>query len=199
MSEELLGKFKRGKLFVVSAPAGTGKSTLVDLLIGEFPKKIVRSCSATTREPRGEEVDGVDYHFLSKERFQELLAKKAFLEHAKVFEHEYGTLASVVDEGLANGLHTILVIDTKGAMQVRQSRPDSILVFVHPPSMEELEKRLSGRATDSESQVQLRLSHARAEIAMSSKYEYQIVNDDLDMAYQILKSILVAEGHKGEK
>lgn len=192
MSEKLLGNLKRGLLFIVSAPSGTGKSTLVDRLVKEFPQAVVRSRSSTTREPRGSEQNGVDYDFLTREAFEK---QTDFLERVEIYGHLYGTRRSVVERLLNEGKHVILVIDTQGALKLKKE-VEATYIFISPPSFEELERRLKGRHTEDPEAVQKRLEWSKREMQMVSFYDYNIVNDELESAYQIFKSILIAEEHK---
>ncbi|MCH9614027.1 MAG: Guanylate kinase [Chlamydiia bacterium] len=191
----LLGNHKNGIAFVISAPAGTGKTTLAKMLYKEFKGVVVPSVSCTTRKPREGEVDGVDYFFLTREVFEKKLAAGEFLEHADVFGEYYGTLHSVVEDQLMEGKHVVMVIDTQGALQIREAI-ESTLIFITPPSLSELKKRLSGRGSETEESLQKRLSWAAEEIEKSKNYDYLLVNDDLEIAYSVLKSILVGEEHR---
>lgn len=191
----LLGNHKNGIAFVISAPAGTGKTTLAKMLYKEFEGQVVPSISCTTRQPRDNEVDGVDYFFLSKEVFEEKLAAGEFLEHANVFGEYYGTLRSVVEDQLMEGKHVVMVIDTQGAAQIKEAI-ESTLIFIAPPSLSELKKRLKGRGSESEESLEKRLSWAAEEIEKSKNYDYLLINDELEIAYSVLKSILVAEEHR---
>lgn len=148
--------------------------------------------SATTRGPRPGEVDGVAYHFLSDERFDDLIEEGAFLEWAQVAHHRYGTLLSEVAKNLDAGRSLILEIDVQGALNVKKVHPEAVLVFIEPPSMEELERRLRGRGTESEDEVALRLSQAAGELALAPSYDARIMNDDLDRATDELARLLEA-------
>lgn len=185
----LLGKIERGLLFIVSAPAGTGKTTLVDKLIGNYPNSLARSISCTTRAPRGHEKNLQDYIFLTEEEFKEKKEAGAFLESAKVFNHDYGTLKSTVYALQNQGKHVFLVIDTQGAMQLKGSA-DTVFVFIKPPSMEVLQKRLASRRTESEEAIRLRLSYAQLEMEQAKNYDAIIINDDLETAYQEFKTLI---------
>ncbi|MBT8046207.1 MAG: guanylate kinase [Pontiella sp.] len=194
----------RPLMLVVSAPSGAGKSTLCNRLVEEFPN-ISYSISCTTREPRGEEKDGVHYFFLSKKEFKERARNGEFLEYAKVHGNFYGTLEDTVLFAMEEGRHVLLDIDVQGAKQIRQSlaqldprhpiRRGFTDIFISPPSFEELERRLRGRATDKEKVIRKRLQNAKDEMAFASEYSHQIINDDLEAAYQELRNvILVATG-----
>ena len=188
-------------LFVVmSAPSGCGKSTLIDLLLQEYPD-LVYSISCTTRAPRAGEEDGLDYHFLTVERFRELLAEEAFLEHAEVHGNYYGTLRRPIEEVLAEGNSMILDIDVVGAAKVRHEvmhhlppenplRAGYVDIFINPPSMEELRARLEGRGTDAPDVIERRLANAEGEMARAGEYMFQVTNDDLQLAYRRLCDII---------
>ncbi len=188
-------------LFVVmSAPSGCGKSTLIDLLLQEYPD-LVYSISCTTRAPREGEEDGLDYHFLTVERFRELLAADAFLEHAEVHGNYYGTLRRPIEEVLGEGNSMILDIDVVGAAKVRHEvmhhlppenplRAGYVDIFINPPSMEELRARLEGRGTDAPDVIERRLANAEGEMARAGEYMFQVTNDDLQLAYRRLCDIL---------
>ena len=189
-------------LFIVmSAPSGCGKSTLIDMLLQEY-HDLSYSISCTTREPRGEEENGLDYHFLTKERFEELLAQDAFMEHALVHGNYYGTLKAPIVEVLNEGHSMILDIDVQGAAKVREyvrSLPDTdplkigyVDIFILPPSMEDLRNRLVGRGTDSPAAIEKRLANAEGEIARQHEYMYQVTNDDLGVCYKRLCDLIDA-------
>lgn len=198
MSKKLLGNSDLGKLFVVSAPSGTGKSTLVEMLLKEFPEEIVKSCSCTTRHPRPAEIALRHYEYISIPEFEKKVEAGEFLEHAKVFGHYYGTPKKAVEELLKQGKHVVLVIDTQGAIQIFGKIP-AVFIFISPPSFEELKGRLYKRRTESEEKIQERLLWAKQEVALAPRYDYRITNDDLDVAYQILRSIFIAEDHRQVK
>jgi len=195
MSKKILGNEGKGFLFVISAPAGTGKSTLVEMILKEFPEDIAESCSCTTRHPRPSEVSKKHYEFLSVEEFEEKIAVNDFLEYAKVFGNYYGTQKEEVTRLQTQGKHVVLVIDTQGAMKIKQQVP-AVLIFISPPSLEELRRRLFKRRTEDEEKIQERLLWAKQEIAMAPNYDYHIVNDHLDITYHVLRSIFIAEEHK---
>ena len=184
---------RRGILFVVSSPSGAGKSTISRrLLAGD--KELTMSVSATTRAPRPGEVDGKDYHFVALETFREMVSKHEFLEWAHVFGNRYGTPRAAVEEALASGRDVLFDIDWQGAQQLYQrAGGDVVRVFIFPPSMTELERRLRARATDSEEVIQGRMSRARAEISHWDGYDYVLVNDDVDRCYEDVRTILAAE------
>ena len=183
---------RRGLLFVVSAPSGTGKTTVVERLVQIVPD-LALSRSYTSRVARAGESDGVDYNFITRPRFEQMIAADAFLEWADVFGNLYGTCAADADGALAAGRDLVLVIDVQGARQVRLRRSETVGVFVLPPSFEVLERRLRGRSKDSEEAMQRRLDMARAEVAAFVEYDYVVVNDRLDACVDRLRSIIMAE------
>ena len=193
---------KTKPLFIVmSAPSGCGKSTLIDMLLQEY-HDIVYSISCTTRAPRGEEEDGLDYHFLSKERFEELLKEDAFLEYAKVHDNYYGTLKAPIVEVLAEGNTMIPDIDVQGAAKVREyvrSLPNTdplkigyVDIFINPPSLEELRERLERRGTDSREVIEKRMRNAEGEMSRAGEYMFQVTNDDLSICYKRLCDLIDA-------
>jgi guanylate kinase len=182
----------RGLLFVISAPSGTGKTTLVERLVQILPN-LRMSRSYTSREVRAGERDGVDYHFIGRPEFEEMVAEHQFLEWADVFGNLYGTRAADVNAMLEGGQDVVLVIDVQGARQIRQRGADHTAVFVMPPSFQVLERRLRGRSTDTEAALQCRLETARAEVSSYREYEYVVVNDDLESTVVRLQEIIAAE------
>jgi guanylate kinase len=196
MSNErpILGNLKKGLIFVLSAPSGTGKTSLVNKLRKEFSSvKVTVNC--TTREKRTDEKDGVDYHFISEAKFKEKLAKGEFLEHVENYGFYYGSLKSEVDEITSAGNHAFLVIDTLGAMQLLGTL-EATFIFLLPPSKEEVEKRLEGRGTEIEKTKEKRLAIFEEELERASFYDYLVVNEKLECAYQVLRSIVIAEEHR---
>lgn len=183
---------RRGLLFVVSAPSGTGKTTIVERLVQVVPN-LRMSRSYTSRPSRPGECDGKDYNFITRERFDEMVRADAFLEWADVFGNRYGTSAADTERELASGRDLVLVIDVQGARQVRSRRPDVIGVFMLPPSFEVLEHRLRGRSQDTEDAIHRRLATARAEVAAVTEYDYVVVNDELDACVDRLRAIVLAE------
>lgn len=182
----------KGVLVIVSGPSGAGKSTIISR-VKERRSDIRFSVSATTREPRAGEIDGVDYYFKSQEEFWEMIKADAFLEHAEYVSNYYGTPTAPVDSNIAAGYTVILDIEVQGAAQVMDKRPDAVSIFLCPPSMEELERRLRGRGTDSEEKIRDRLMAAHREYAQAHKYSYIIINDDADTAVRELDAIITAE------
>jgi guanylate kinase len=184
---------RRGLLFVLSSPSGAGKSTIARKLLAS-DSGLEMSVSATTRPPRPGEIDGKDYHFVDVDRFKAMVADGAFLEWAHVFGHRYGTPHAPVDAILANGRDVLFDIDWQGAQQLyQQAGGDVVRVFILPPSMDELHRRLAGRATDSAEVVEARMSRAASEIAHWDGYDYVLVNDDVDRCFEEVKTILAAE------
>ena len=182
----------RGLLFVVSAPSGTGKTTVVERLVQVFPD-LGLSRSYTSRRMREGETDGVDYNFITRERFEAMIAEDAFLEWADVFGNLYGTGKADAERELATGRDLVLVIDVQGARQVRANGAHTVGIFVLPPSFEALEQRLRGRSKDSEEAIRKRLATARREVRAVAEYEYVIVNDELDACVDRLRAIVLAE------
>lgn len=182
---------KKGSLFIVTGPSGAGKGAV----LGGLQKAIDRvfySISATTRAPRPGEVDGVNYYFITKEKFQEMIAAGQLLEHAQYVGNDYGTPEGPVNDMLERGMDVILEIEVQGARIVKAKRPDAHLVFIAPPSFEVLENRLRGRGTEAPEVVALRLEQARNECASMEDYDYIVVNDQLDDAIEDLAAILRA-------
>lgn len=189
-------------LIVISAPSGTGKTTLCDRLLQE-DDNIIYSISCTTRKPRGAEEDGVDYFFVAEDQFKESVARGDFLEYAVVHGNYYGTLASTIRQALNSGKHILLDIDVQGAGQIREGlallddsdpiRQGFLDIFVAPPSLEVLRNRLEGRAEDSADVIDQRMINAEQEMLRADEYEYQVVNDDLDQAFQRLSQVVKKE------
>ena len=167
----------RGNLFVVSGPAGAGKSEIVKTLLKKH-SDVKLSVSCTTRAPRPGEIDGISYHFVTEERFQQLIAEDAFYEWAHVHQNHYGTLKAAVAKELDEGHDMILEIDVQGCLQVLEQNPDATGVFVCPPSRENLEKRLRNRGTETEESIRVRLNNVAGEVATAYKYDYVIIHQD---------------------
>ena len=184
---------KRGTLVVLSGPSGTGKGTVCGVVRNHLGDAVRYSISATTRKPRTGEEHGREYFFFSKEEFEALRDQNGFLEWAQVYDNYYGTPWAFVEEVLASGKDCILEIDPQGALQVRKATDEAVLVFIAPPSLEELRNRLTGRGTESAEEVEKRLSCAESELAYSDKYDYIIVNDDVETAAAKMEAILLAE------
>jgi guanylate kinase len=179
-------------VFIVSAPSGSGKSTLVRWLL-QRDKKLLFSVSYTTREPRGKEVPGESYHYISRQAFEERIARGEFLEWAEVFGNYYGTHRSVLDRAIAEDRDVVLDIDVQGARQLKSSLPEAVSVFILAPSREVLEKRLKARSEDTEAVIQKRLRKAADEIRNYTSYDYVLVNDDLARSTETLAAIIAAE------
>jgi guanylate kinase len=188
----------QGKLVIISGPSGAGKSTVVRRLLEQCPLPLVLSVSATTRQPRPGERDGVEYHFLPEDEFLRRREANEFLEWKEVFGrgHLYGTLRSETVAGLTGGKWVVLEIDVEGALAVLQQHPEAVTVFLHPGSMEELEQRLRQRGTESEASVLRRLEVARREMDCRNRYKYEVVNDTVDRAVQEICDIFMS--HTGD-
>ena len=180
---------RKGNLFVLSGPSGAGKGTLVKRVLQRVPDAWV-SVSATTRQPRSGEVDGRDYFFLDQPRFDELVSQGGFLEWAHVHGNSYGTLRSRVQDRIDHGSQVILEIDVQGAFQVKKAMPEAHLIFIEPPSLEELERRLRGRGTETEEVICNRMKTAEVELARKMEYDVQVVNDELERATEELVSYI---------
>lgn len=180
----------RGRLFVISGPSGTGKGTICKELIKD--DKIRLSVSMTTRNPREGEVHGVSYYFAIKEEFLQKIEAGGFLEYAEVFGNYYGTPKMEVLELLENGIDVLLEIDVQGALQIKEVYPEAVLVFILPPSMEELRARLTGRGTETQDVVERRLGEAAKEISYVKHYDYAVINDDLEEAIENVKTVIKA-------
>lgn len=180
-----------GKLFIVSAPSGAGKTSLLRALVKDL-NNIEISVSYTTRAKRPNEVNMKDYYFVSEEKFKIMQAKGEFLESALVFDHYYGTSSKLINETLAKGIDVILVIDWQGAKLVKKQVSDAVSIFILPPSKDELKSRLTGRGSDSEAVIASRMDKAKNEMSHYFEYDYIVVNDIFDDAVSLLKSIIIA-------
>lgn len=189
---------RRGLLFILSSPSGAGKSTIARMLI-DSDLGVAMSVSATTRPIRSGEVDGRDYHFVSAEEFDRLVAEGAFLEWAHVFGHRYGTLRHEVFKTIEGGQDVLLDIDWQGTQQLKQVDPDIVRVFILPPSMSELERRLRARGTDSEDVIRARMERAAAEISHWAEYDYVLINNDAEKCRGLVHTILKAERLKATR
>jgi guanylate kinase len=185
-------KSPQGILFVVSAPSGAGKTSLVRALL-EDDADLQLSVSYTTRARRSGEIDGQHYHFVDQDTFEQMVAADAFVEYARVFGNAYGTAAATLRETLDDGQDLLLEIDWQGARQVRQRFPESVSVFIVPPSLSALDARLRGRGQDSDAVIRERMDKARDELSHWSEYQYLVVNDRFDQALSELRSIVTAE------
>ncbi|NGX35724.1 MAG: Guanylate kinase [Candidatus Anoxychlamydiales bacterium] len=192
--QKLLGNLNRGLFFIMSAPSGTGKTTLTRMLTDEFDC-VIESVSFTTRKPRKEEIEGVDYFFVSVEEFEKKIKNDEFLEYAKVFDHYYGTSKKFVEQKLSEKKHVVLVIDTQGAMKLK-GKIDATYIFISPPSIGELKTRMNIRNDQTDAEIEKRLEWANKEMKRIYDYDYNVTNIDLDIAYAALKSVFIAEEHK---
>lgn len=190
---------RRGLLFVLSSPSGAGKSTLTKTLMGQ-DKELVLSVSATTRERRHSEIEGVHYHFVAQDTFQEMIERNQFLEWAEVHGNYYGTPKKPVEEALEKGLDVVFDIDWQGTLQIAEKmKEDVVSIFVLPPSMKELKGRLERRAEDSRETILKRLNNAVTEIAQWHSYDYILINDDLEHVFAQVRAILTAERLKRKR
>jgi guanylate kinase len=183
---------------VLSAPSGAGKTTIARALVEQI-EELVFSVSATTRPARAHEVDGVDYHFLSEADFRAMIEADELVEWAEVHGHLYGTTRTALQDALDQGRFLILDVDVQGAMQMRERVPDAVLVFVLPPSGDALVKRLTGRGTEEGDHVTERIENARGELEQASRFDYIVVNENLDQAIDEVRSIILAEGRRTDR
>jgi guanylate kinase len=183
----------QGRLYVVAAPSGAGKTSLVKALMEREPR-IQFSVSYTTRKPRLNEIPGRDYHFVGAERFQEMVDGNEFLEHARVFDHQYGTGVRAVQEALSNGEQLLLEIDWQGAQQVRARLPEACTIFILPPSRDALEQRLKARSSDSDQVIQRRLAEAAQDLSHWTEFDYVVINDRFEQALADLQAIVEGRG-----
>ena len=189
----MLDKLNRGLVLIISSPSGAGKTTICKKLIEEV-NNLNLSVSVTTRLKRSDEVDGKDYFFRSDKEFDDMVKQEKFLEHAKVFDYSYGTLRSEIDTKIINGINVIVDIDWQGTRQIEQHIPDDIVkIFILPPSIKELEKRLGARATESQDSFKKRMSEARKEISHYLEYDFIIINEDIQESVNKIKTILHSE------
>lgn len=186
----------KGRLIVLSAPSGCGKGTMLEQILKD--ESFFCSISATTRAPRENEIDGKNYYFISREEFRKLIAENGVLEYAEYCGNYYGTPLKPVNEMLENGKNVILEIEVKGAMKVKKLRPDTLMIFILPPSVAELRRRLNKRGTESAEVIEARVAEAASEIKIASQYDYVIVNDALEVAVNDFKAIIKAESMKTE-
>jgi len=189
---------KRGKVFVISGPSGVGKGTLCTELMTRYPELAATTVSVTTRAPRPGETDGVHYYFRSDEEFDRMLAKDMFLETVDKFTHRYGTLFSEVERVLEGGKNVILEIEMIGGANVKKRIPDAVLIFILPPTLSALTDRIVGRGSESAEQIRIRQAQVETEFDQAKPYEYFVVNDELDLAVERVKAIIVAEGLKAD-
>ena len=184
---------RKGLLIVLSGPSGVGKGTVRAAIFAKGNQKFVYSVSATTRKPRPGEVDGKDYFFKSREEFEEMIAKEELLEYANFCNNYYGTPKAFINETIKSGKDIILEIEVQGAMQAKSAYPDAILIFIMPPTFEELQSRLIGRGTESNDVIEARLNRAREELLAFKEYDYIVINDNLEDAVTDIKQIVQAE------
>ncbi|KAB2838669.1 MAG: guanylate kinase [Melioribacteraceae bacterium] len=180
---------KKGRLFVFAAPSGSGKTTIARNVLNKFPE-LVFSISATTRNARNIEKHGKDYFFISEEEFKEKIEKNEFVEWEKFYDYYYGTLKSFVEKEIFNGVSVVLDIDVKGAVNIKESYPDAVLIFVSPPSLEELKSRLINRNTETDVDLKKRIERAEMEMSYKNKFDHVILNDDLEKAKKEAEEII---------
>ena len=185
-------------LFIVAAPSGCGKTSLVESLINEA-KNLRVSISHTTRKPRIDEVNGTNYHFVSVSEFQQMVSEDAFIEHAEVFENLYGTSKELINDNLKNNIDVILEIDWQGARQVKQNLPSAISIFILPPSKEALELRLKNRAQDDELIIKKRMLDAENQMSHFNEFDYLVINDDFNSALADLESIISSSNNLSKR
>jgi len=185
-------KKKKGLILVISAPSGAGKTTLCKRLL-QASSSFISSVSFTTRRPRRNEIEGVDYYFVSQEEFQKMIEKRRFIEWTEVHGHLYGTSANLLDQAVKEEKDVLLEVDVKGGAEIKKNYPQAVLVFLVPPSWQELEKRLANRGTEDEEKVARRVKQAKREIEYAPHYDYLIVNDDINRALEDLSAIIQAE------
>lgn len=171
----------KGKIIVISAPSGAGKTTLIKWLLGQKPE-FLYSVSATTRKRRSNEKNGIDYHFISEEEFIEKIKSGAFAEWEKVYDYYYGTFKEVIEKAINKGKTIIVEVDVKGALSIKKAYPEAKLIYIDPPSLEDLIERLRGRKTESESDFKKRIERAKMELSHKDKFDYLVVNEKLDSA-----------------
>lgn len=180
---------KNGLIIAVSAPSGTGKTTIVKKILSDFPE-LVFSISATTRKKRDYETEGVEYFFISEEDFKSKIEKGEFIEWEKFYDYYYGTFKSYIEDNIKQGKSVIVEIDVKGALELKKIYPDSVLIFIYPPSLDELEKRLTNRQTENETDLKKRIERAKMELSLKDKFDYFIENDDLEKAISETESLI---------
>lgn len=178
------------KLFVISGCSGVGKGTVINEFMKRNSGDFILSVSCTTRKPRPNEIDGVNYFFISKENFEKNIKEDKFLEYAQFAGNYYGTKKKYINEKFEQGFNIILEIETQGALQVKEKMPDAVLIFIAPPSIEELEQRLRGRHTEDEATIQKRLAQVKTELERSQKYDYTVINDNILRAVEEIENIV---------
>jgi guanylate kinase len=190
-----LPKDRAGKLFILSAPSGAGKSTIAQMLL-ENLSNFRRAVTTTTRKERSGEIHGVDYNFVTPILFQKMKENGEFFETVEQYGHEYGTTRTDVESLLSQGVHVLLVIDTKGAQAIAKMMTEAVLIFLKPPSLQELEKRLQGRGSEDESSLSLRLKKAKEELLDEVFFQYTVISDEVERVYRVVSSIVIAECHR---
>ncbi len=180
---------RKGKILVFSAPSGAGKTTIVRYLLNEFPE-LIFSVSATTRKPRKNEVNGKDYFFIDEKEFLKKIELNQFVEWQKFYDYYYGTLREFVDKNLEKGKYVVLEVDVKGAINIKKQYPDAVLIYIAPPNLDELKKRLIQRNTETDEDFKKRIERAEMELTYKDKFDYIIVNDNLEKAKQTAKEII---------
>ena len=185
----------KGQIYVLSGPSGVGKGTVVKEVI-KNGKDVVLSVSATTRSPREGEAEGINYFFKTHSEFEKMIEENAFMEWAKFCDNYYGTPKEAVFEKINNGIDVILEIETKGAMKIKESYPESVFIFIAPPSLKELENRLRGRGTETEEVILKRLGEAERELSLAKKYDYIVINDCIKQATDDILTIMKADRFK---
>ena len=180
---------KKGAIIVISAPSGTGKTSIVKRIINEIPD-LVFSVSATTRKKRENEKNGIDYYFISEKEFQEKIEKNEFVEWEKVYDYYYGTFKSIIEDNISKGKSVIMEVDVKGALSIKKIYPKANLIYVIPPSQDELIRRLKNRKTENDTDLRKRLERAIMELSIKDKFDYFVVNKDLEKAISDTKSLI---------
>jgi guanylate kinase len=180
---------KKGKIIAISSPSGGGKTSVVKQILKDFPQ-IIFSVSATTRPKRSNEVNGVDYFFVSEQEFELKIKNDEFIEWERFYDYYYGTLKSFVDDNIKSGKSVLFEVDVKGALSLKKIYPDSFLIFIDPPSYEELVKRLKNRKTESAEDLQKRIDRAKMELSYKHEFDYIFVNDELNKVYNSIKSLI---------
>ena len=183
-----MGK-EKGHIFVISAPSGAGKTTIVKSILTDFPQ-LAFSISATTRKKRDNETDGIDYHFITEKDFLGKIEKNEFVEWEKFYDYYYGTIKGFIDEKIKDGISVLLEVDVKGALSIKAIYPDAILVYIYPPSFEVLVERLKNRKTEDEKDFKKRVERAKMELSQKDKFDYLVVNNDLNTAISETKSLI---------
>lgn len=182
-------EINKGKIIVISAPSGTGKTTIVRRVLKEFPE-LVFSVSATTRKKREHEIEGVDYFFISEEEFKKKIQNNEFVEWELFYDYYYGTFRSFIDKHIDNGKPVILEVDVHGAVEIKRIFPEAILIYIAPPSLDELIIRLKKRKTENEEELKKRIERAKMELSHKDKFDYFVINNDLNTAYYEIKVLI---------